>query len=183
MNITRRFMLVVCGLLVWAARLPAADPVPGLPAIPQALTAPANQEPAFVLTARGVQIYECRALPGEPNKFEWTFKAPEADLFDAQGRMVGKHYAGPTWELTAGGKIVGKVKAKADAPDGKGVAWLLLDVTAHDDGGGALAKVQSVQRLATVGGKTPTEAADQTKAGQERRVEYTATYVFYAAKP
>ena len=78
--------------------------------------------------------------------------------------------------------MVGKVKAKADAPDGKGVAWLLLDVIEHD-GGGVMATVQSIQRVATVGGKAPTEAADQSKAGQERRVEYSATYVFYTAKP
>ena len=135
-----------------------------------------------MLTAKGVQIYECRPVAGDANKFEWAFKAPEADLYDASGKKVGRHYAGPTWELTAGGKVVGKVKAKADAPDGKGVAWLLLDVVERD-GGGELSKVQSTQRIATVGGKTPAEAADQSKAGQERRVEYSATYVFYAAKP
>ncbi len=135
-----------------------------------------------MLTAKGVQVYECRALAGEPGKFEWAFKAPEAELFDAQGHKVGRHYAGPTWELTDSGKVVGKLKAKADAPDGKGVPWLLLDVASHE-GTGVMAKVQSIQRVGTVGGKTPVEAADQTKAGQERRVEYSATYVFYAVEP
>ncbi len=142
---------------------------------------PANQTLALTLTAKGVQIYECRAFPGDPTKFEWAFKAPEADLFDAQGHKVGRHYAGPTWELTDGGKVVGKLKAKADAPDGKGVPWLLLDATQAS--GTTLGKVQSIQRVDTVGGKAPTESADATKAGQEKRVDYTATYKFYAAKP
>ena len=152
------------------------------PATPASLAVPANQEPALVLTAKGMQIYECRPVASDANKFEWAFKAPEAELFDSSGKKVGKHYAGPTWELTAGGKVVGKVKAKADAPDGKGIPWLLLDAVERD-GGGTMAKVQSIQRVATVGGKAPTEAANESQVGQERRVEYSATYVFYAEKP
>jgi hypothetical protein len=47
---------------------------------------------------------------------KWTLKAPEADLFDANGRAIGRHYAGPTWELMDGSEVVGKFKARADAP-------------------------------------------------------------------
>ena len=151
------------------------------PIVPAALEVPANQILALVLTARGVQIYECRMVPGQPAKFEWAFKAPEADLFDAQGSKIGRHYAGPTWELTDGGKVVGRVKTKVDAPDGKGVPWLLLE--AVQASGATLGKVQSIQRVNTNGGKAPTEPADATKVGQQARVEYTATYKFYVAKP
>ena len=150
--------------------------------IPPALAAPAGQQAVLVLSARGVQIYACRPVPGDPAKFEWAFQAPEADLFDPRGTKVGHHYAGPTWELTDGSNVIGRLKAKADAPDGKGIAWLLLEASEHH-GTGALDKVLSIQRVSTVGGKNPAEAADQSKAGQERRVEYTATYVFYVAKP
>ncbi len=59
---------------------------------------------------------------------------------------------------------------------------LLLEASGNE-GFGALGKVQSIQRLATVGGKPSTEAVDQSKAGPERRVECTATYVFYVARP
>ena len=164
------------GFSFWLAILPAtfADPV-------SSLEVPANQTLALTLTAKGVQIYECRAVAGDPAKFEWAFKAPEADLFDAQGHKVGRHYAGPTWELADGGKVVGKLKVKADAPDGKGVPWLLLDTAQAS--GTVLGKVQSVQRVDTVGGMTPTESANATKAGQEKRVEYTAIYRFYVANP
>ena len=150
--------------------------------VPAALAVPATQELALTLDAKGVQIYECRAVAGSPAKYEWAFKAPAAKLFDTLGKEVGRHYAGPTWELAAGGKVVGKLKAKADAPDGKGIPWLLLDA-ADKNGPGVLDKVVSIQRISTVGGQVPTEAADASKLGQERRVDYTATYLFYVAKP
>ena len=171
------FCLTAASLTTLAG--PAVAPVP---AVPASLEAPANQKAVLTLIARGVQIYECRPVQSDPTRFEWVFKAPEADLFDDEGRKVGRHYAGPTWELTDGGKVVGRVKAKADAPDGKGVAWLLLEA-AQNSGGGILGRAQSIQRIGTVGGKTPTEAADQSKAGQERRVDYSATYRFYVSEP
>ena len=152
-----------------------------LSATPAGLEVPANQSLVLTLSAKGVQIYECRAVPGEPTKYEWAFKAPEAELFDAQGRKVGRHYAGPTWELTTSDKVVGKLKAKADAPDHNGVPWLLLD--AVQVSGTVLGKVQSVQRVGTVGGNAPTAGADAAHVGAESRIEYTATYKFYAAKP
>jgi Protein of unknown function (DUF3455) len=43
--------------------------------------------------AKGVQIYRCTEKGGAS---EWSFKAPEAELIDAQGRPFAKHYAGPT---------------------------------------------------------------------------------------
>jgi hypothetical protein len=148
--------------------------------VPAALESTANQELALTLTASGVQIYKCRAVPGEPKKFEWNFLAPEAELFDEQQHKVGRHYSGPTWELTDGGKVIGRIKAKADAPDGKGVPWLLLD--AVQASGVIMGKVVSIQRVDTVGGKPPDEPADASKVGQERQVKYTATYKFYVPK-
>lgn len=168
--------LLVMPLAAFAG--PADSP---LPIIPASLAVPAGQTLGFALTAKGVQIYECRATESDPSKLEWTLKAPEANLFDAAGHQVGRHYAGPTWELTDGGKIAGHVKAKADAPDGKGASWLLLEAALP--GEGTMAKVQSIQRVNTIGGKPPAEPTDQTKKGQERRVEYTATYLFYVSKP
>lgn len=82
---------------------------------------PDNLKPAVgevmlaTLTARGVQIYECRAKKDDPQAAEWAFVAPEAQLFDVQSQRVGKHYAGPQWEHLDGSKIAGSVKARADA--------------------------------------------------------------------
>ena len=69
------------------------------------------------LVARGVQIYQCRAAPAAASgPMQWVFVAPQADLFDADGRRVGRHFDGPRWQADDGSRIVGSVKARADAP-------------------------------------------------------------------
>ena len=102
-NVLRSLLILFCVSAASVTTL-AGPATPPLPAVPASLEAPANQKAALTLTARGVQIYECRPVQGDPTRFEWVFKAPEADLFDAAGHQVGRHYAGPTWELTDGGK-------------------------------------------------------------------------------
>src|SRR5258706_6857010 len=69
--------------------------------VPPNLHAPPTQWLLIETKATGVQIYECSPSKTDPAKFEWTFKAPEAELFDAEGTKVGKHYGGPTWESKA----------------------------------------------------------------------------------
>lgn len=177
----RRVVLLVCLAVTLSAVVLRAYP-PGEPAL-SALAPPADRQRALVLHAKGVQIYEFRAVPGEPGRYEWVFKAPEADLYIEEGDdKVGRHYAGPTWELSDGGKVVGKLKLKADAPDGKGIPWLLLEAT-EASGPGVLGKARWVQRIFMMGGQSPQEPADASKVGQERRVSYFAFYVFYVAKP
>jgi hypothetical protein len=66
------------------------------PATPASLEPPAGETLALTLTGRGVQIYKCCAIPGTPSKCEWQLKGPESGLFDASGRKVGRHFAGPT---------------------------------------------------------------------------------------
>jgi Protein of unknown function (DUF3455) len=150
-------------------------------AVPATLEVPSNQELALTLTGKGTQIYELRAVPGVTNKFAWELKAPEADLFDASGKEVGRHFAGPTWELFDGGKVVGRLRAKADAPDGgNNIPWLLLDAVKAN--GAIMGKVKSIQRLDTVGGKAPAAPADATKPGAEEKVEYRSIYKFYVDK-
>ena len=175
-NIVRFPVFLVC--LLAPAFVAFAEPPA---AVPAALEVPADQSLALTLTAKGVQIYECRPSPTGPAQFEWVFKAPEADLFDAQGHKVGRHFAGPTWELTDGGKVVGKVEAKADAPDGRGVPWLLLEAT--EASGTVMGKVRSIQRVNTAGGNAPAARPDPAQAGKQLRVDYTATYRFYVARP
>ena len=150
--------------------------------IPAVLAVPADQTLTLTLTAQGVQIYKCLPVAGNPSRYEWAFQAPEADLFDARGQKVGHHFAGPTWELAAGGKVVGHVKAKANSPDGKGVPWLLLEAVPGSATGG-LVNVQTIRRIDTNGGQPPVEPADASKANQEARTKYTAAYQFYGAKP
>jgi len=151
-------------------------------AIPEKLKIPDAQKVSLEVKAAGVQIYTCNASKTDPTRFEWVFKAPEADLFDSAGKKIGSHYAGPTWESTDGSKVVGELKAKDDGPDPAAIPWLLLSAKSTS-GIGVFASTLSIQRLNTVGGKAPADGCDQAQAGKEARTAYKATYAFSVAKP
>jgi len=153
-----------------------------LPEVPEALKVPANQALSLETQGAGVQIYECKAANDDPLRFEWVFKAPEAELFDNSGKKIGRHYAGPTWESIDGSKVVGEVKAKNNGPDPNAIPWLLLSAKANS-GSGVFSKTKSIQRLFTFGGKAPAEGCSQAQVGKEARITYKAKYYFYIAKP
>jgi hypothetical protein len=132
------------------------------------------------VAARGVQIYECRAMPTATGGAQWTFVAPEAELLDARGAVTGKHYAGPHWEALDGSKIVGAVKARADAPQAGAIPWLLLS-TKSVGAPGRFANVTSVQRIHTVGGTAPAKTCDASTRGAVERVPYSADYVLFSS--
>jgi len=156
----------------------------GACANPVVVSVPKNLEPApdealrMVARAKGVQLYECRTKAGAAEA-EWAFVGPEADLFDVRGRTIGRHGAGPTWELADGSAVRATVKERADAPLYGAIPWLLLAAKPYG-AEGELSKVSSIQRVNTVGGVAPTGGCDRTKVGQPVRVAYTADYVFFA---
>jgi hypothetical protein len=131
MNTTNLSRCIAALALVAAAGSSAAKVVIR-PVVPEALDVSANQELALRARASGVQIYVCTA-DGDAAQFGWKLKAPEADLFDAGGRKIGRHYAGPTWEAVDGSKVGATVKARVDAPDGKAIPWLLLAATSNEE--------------------------------------------------
>ncbi len=130
---------------------------------------------------KGVQIYECKAKPGDPDKFEWSFKAPEANLTNEHGEKIAKHYAGPTWEANDGSKVVGEVQKKAPAPRPGAIPWLLLKAKTNE-GTGTFARVTYIQRVDTEGGVAPAAGCDQAHVNTEARVDYRANYYFYAPR-
>jgi hypothetical protein len=117
---------------------------------------------------RGDQVYSC--LNGS-----WALQAPDAKLLDQQGSIIGRHFAGPTWELNDGSWVKGKAVAKQGSPDASAVPWLLLESV---DGTGKLRTVRFIQRTETRGGNAPDGGCTP---GEVRRVPYTATYSFYEA--
>ena len=148
------------------------------PAVPETLKVPASQTLSVSAQAIGVQIYECAASKTDPTRFEWAFRAPEAELFDDAGAKIGKHYAGPTWESNDGSKAVGEAKARDDGPDPNAIPWLLLRAVSTEDPG-IFHRVTYIQRLNTTGGLAPTANCDAAHEGQEVGVPYTAEYWFY----
>jgi hypothetical protein len=145
--------------------------------LPAELT-PAPWSSAQTLAARGVQIYECRAAADPYSPPQWTLLAPEAQLLDGGGKRVGRHFAGPHWEADDGSRIVGSVKARADAPQPGAIAWLLMSATSVG-GPGRFSGVTQVQRIRTVGGAAPTTACTPGAPGGPVRVPYSAEYVFF----
>jgi hypothetical protein len=149
--------------------------------IPAPLRVPLTQTLMREVGATGVQIYECTPSKQDAGRFEWAFKAPEAVLRDRDGRVFGRHYAGPTWEAEDGSKVVGEVRARDDGPDASAIPWLLLSATSTS-GQGALTPTKSIQRLHTSGGRAPAGGCDERVVGKEVRVPYKADYYFYAAQ-
>jgi Protein of unknown function (DUF3455) len=155
-----------------------------LPQAPESLKVPSNQSLLMKTAAKGLQIYTCKAkaeptIASGKSAYEWTLKAPSAELFDEQGQVVGKHYAGPTWEMQKDhSSVVGAVSAKANAPQANAIPWLLLKAKSHK-GEGILSSVSWVQRLETAGGKAPASGCDLEHRDAEVQVPYTASYYFY----
>jgi hypothetical protein len=147
-------------------------------AIPENLEPPADSVLLFALEARGVQIYVCETDPNDATAFVWTFTAPEAELLNERGEVVGSHFAGPTWQGQDGSAVIGAVLERATAPDGGAIPWLLLEAKDHE-GSGAFSTITHIQRLDTVGGVAPTEGCDEAHAGEETRAPYEATYAFF----
>lgn len=148
--------------------------------VPPKLRPGANESLALIVPAKGVQIYECRAKKDQADQYEWAFVAPEADLFDARGTKIGKHYAGPSWESIDGSKVVGTVKERADAPQSDAIPWLLLSPKSAGSSG-SFSKITSIQRVNTVGGVAPKNGCSRSTVGVIGRVNYTADYRFFTA--
>ena len=138
-------------------------------------SAPANEAPlpdtiaapgaSVVLTmhAEGAQVYECKA--GTDGKMAWAFREPIATLL-ADGKTVGRHYAGPNWEHSDGSAVVGKAIGNAPGAAANDIPWLKLDVISKR-GSGILSDVTIVQRINTKGGKL--DGACQTAAAIQPR--------------
>jgi hypothetical protein len=174
-------MLRELRILAFVTPVIAACASPQSPAssagVPANLKPGANESLAMILPAKGVQIYECRARKDQGG-YEWAFVAPEADLFDARGNRVGRHFAGPSWEAADGSKVVGVVKARADAAAAGAVPWLLLSAKPVGSKG-SFSSVASIQRLNTVGGVAPNAGCSQAEVGKAARISYTADYYFF----
>jgi Protein of unknown function (DUF3455) len=168
----RRMILPPIAVFAFAGA--ALAQAPAVPDLPAALN-PGELKAYLAVPAKGVQIYACNK--NDAGTYAWAFKGPEAELTDTAGKHIGKHYGGPTWEGSDGGKVVGAVKANAPAPGGNAIPWLLLDIKSRD-GSGQLTQAAAILRANTVGGQAPAAGCDEAHVGTEQRVPYTATYYF-----
>jgi len=146
------------------------------PKVPANLRAPDSETVSLKVVGKGKQIYACTARPD--GSFAWVLDRPQAELTDAGGSVIGKHYKGPVWEATDGSKVGGKVDQRANAPDPNAVPWLLLKSTTRE-GNGVFSHVTYIQRVDTQGGAPPPSGCDQSHVRSEISSDYQATYYFY----
>eukprot|EP01035_Chromulina_nebulosa_P005719 gene5719-7748_t len=138
--------------------------------VPDAIAAP-GETPIARLHAEGAQVYECKA--DVTGKLTWTFREPIATLM-ADGKTVGRHYAGPNWEYSDGSAVVGKVTGNAPGNTAKDIPWLRLEAASHR-GTGILNSVTTVQRINTSGGAL---SGACSTVGTFQSEPYSADYVF-----
>ena len=164
-----------------AAALAVAAAAPARAAsLPSVIAPPAHESLTLSVAARGVEIYECRLAQGGAGA-EWAFVAPEAELYDGNGRRVGRHGAGPSWRFDDGSHVTGRVSARVDAPQARAIPWLLLSAEVREPQG-RLAHVRSIRRVNTVGGVAPADGCSTARLGSVRRVPYTADYHFHGSR-
>jgi hypothetical protein len=131
--------------------------------------------PVVTAQGKGAQIYRCQT---KPEGAAWVLVAPEATLYQG-AETVGTHGAGPMWRWKDGSMVSGKLLVSQPAPDGKSIPWLLLHATPGPTPG-TLAHVSYVRRSETQGGAAPQQGCDGQHLGSLVRIDYSATYTFYA---
>ena len=152
--------------------------------IPASLQVGEGFKLSFRAYAVGFQSYIATVSATDPTKLVWSFTGPQALLFDADGNVVGIHYAyaGPTrpgWESESGSLVVCARNVPPVTVDPTAIPWLLLD-SVQSAGPGIFDGTSHIQRVNTTGGLPPATAP--TKLGEEVRVPYTAEYYFYRAQ-
>lgn len=136
--------------------------------LPAPIAAPGEVEIALI-HAEGAQIYECKA--DMSGKLVWQFREPVAALFE-NGQTIGRHYAGPTWELDDGSRVTGKVTGRAPGATTRDIQLLKLEVTSSH-AIGRLKDVTTILRLKTKRGMAD---GDCDRAGSLLSAPYSADY-------
>ena len=180
MNRANSRLAVAAGTLLLGAcagmSAPLMAPVDNA-ALPAAVRVPAGETQKMWTVGAGEITYECREKKDAAGQYEWGFVGPVATLKSNDGKVVGKYYAGPTWESMDGSKVT--AKQVAVAPQAPGNLPLQLVKAEPATGTGAMQGVTYIQRLNTRGGVAPTTTCSAANVGVKQLVAYQADYVFY----
>ena len=158
------FVLALMGSLAGAAQAEGIENLPATIAIKGGV-------PLAQVRGAGAQIYVC--AKNAAGALNWRFREPVATLLE-EGKTVGRHFVGPTWEFVDGSRVQGEVVSKAPGTTAKDIAWLKLSVKDPPKSGPA-AGATSVLRIDTKGGVFEGACASE---GELHAEPYTATYLF-----
>lgn len=167
----RVFRPVILAIIAAYLSMRVISPTPAAAEPPEAIAARGE---TLVMTAHaiGAQVYECKV--NAEGKLAWQFREPIATLIIG-GKTVGRHFAGPIWEMSDGSAVGAKVSAQAPGASSDDIPLLRLNVVARH-GSGLLSGVTTIQRLNTHGGRAD---AICDSAGAFLSVPYSADYAFY----
>ncbi len=174
------------GLLAAIAGLTAcaSGPTPNAfspDSVPDAVKVPAGHRVALETVGIGKITYECRAKKDAPGQFAWEFVAPDAQLTDRTGRLIGKYFGPPaTWTNLDGSTVTGASASSRVTVD---VSIPLQLVKANPStGNGAFTGVTYIQRVATRNGVVPADTCNDLANGTRADVTYQADYIFWKAR-
>jgi hypothetical protein len=163
-------------LMLAAAALPAVAAIAPPTGVAPALRASAEEEPAFMLSADGVHIYQCRQV--DPNgRFGWVFTAPDATLFEGS-RSAATHKTPNLFESLSDRSSVSGVVRATQGAGGNNLPWVAINAQPIGPSG-MFADVTSIQRVNTQGGVAPAEGCGPANDGAESRIGFRADYYFY----
>jgi hypothetical protein len=173
----RILSLFLAGL---ASVLPVAGQTAQSPLPNSELKEPEGKQVQFRLHTlpTSVQIYTCRQAG---QGFAWV-SDPDAIMTNDEKTLLVHHYKGPVWEATDGSLVRGDgPQAKHYLPKNHdAIHWLELPAKTT---AGQFAAVSLIRRVDTTGGLLPADKpCDAQHAGDQERVGYSATYLFYATK-
>ena len=127
--------------------------------------------PIMTLKGTGAQIYICTR--GAQGMLDWSFREPVAALFK-DGKTIGRHFVGPTWEFADGTRVTAKPEGKTPGANAADVPWLKLSIIDPANSGPATGAT-TILRIDTKGGAFAGECSEE---GELHAEPYTATYVF-----
>jgi hypothetical protein len=138
----------------------------------------------FQTQPNSVQIYTCKPTG---QSFAWSGPDPDAILIDSAHKLTVHHYKGPTWEATDGSLVRSDgASARHYLPsNAAAVHWLELPALElpGNQPSKQFAKVTFIHRIDTSGGLPPSgKPCDAQHAGDQERVSYSATYLFYVPR-
>ena len=160
-------LILVLGLTGALASAAQAEGIGNLPAA----IAVKGSDPVAQLQGAGAQIYVC--TKNAAGALNWTFREPVATLLE-DGKTVGRHFLGPTWEFADGSHVVGGVVSEAPGKTANDIPWLKLSVK-ETPNSGLVAGATSILRIDTKGGVFEGACDNQ---GELHPEPYTATYIF-----
>jgi hypothetical protein len=160
-----------------AARSSLAGALFALAALPALAAIPADEEPSFMLSASGTNLFQCKARIDDANAYAWHFVAPDLTLFEGS-RTAGTHKAASQFESGSDRTSLFGVLSATQPAGGNNMPWARMRAVPAGDSG-MFAGVTTIQRVNTAGGVAPAEGCNAASVGNETRVNFSADYFFY----